>query len=223
MQTTRHMLKGGYIRSLIGYLIAASFIVSGCEPAADICDTDPYGCSQNTSNFLSITEGCPASPLEIEVGYGQTEFFPFSGKNDLPVEFGAQGGTHAYLAVRATGVAVDVTGKLKTFLRVWRENIPGCMRESQDDESPECRSLEASRNVMLGDGKALGIIPDSDSTQDGVRLVQVQETGLIIFSAPVGDSGSIEATIEDECGRIAKDIHWVGQAGPAAPAPADTE
>jgi hypothetical protein len=195
-------------------LAVAVLLTGACDTVANICDTDPYGCSQETGNFLSITEGCPSEPLTVDVGYGQGEFIAFEPQQDLPVEFGPQGGSHAWLGVLAKGVAIDVTGKLKTFLRVWVENVPGCMRESQDDESPECRSLLSSRNVLLGDGKRLNVLENMDETRAEQRLVDVSETGLIIFSAPIGDSGSIEATIEDECGRIAKAIHWVGNAGP---------
>jgi len=192
-----------------------SLILFGCGPdAADICETDPYGCSQDTGNFSPISEGCPSAPLAVEVGYGQNAFTAFEPSDDLSVVFGPQGGSHAWLAISASNVAIDVTDKLKTFLRVWVENEPGCMRESQDDEAPGCRTLRSSRNVLLGDGKALNVIQDEASTDGQPRLVRVTESGLLIFSSPVGDSGSIEATIEDECGRTAKAIHWVGLAGP---------
>ena len=193
--------------------LAVVMMVSvGCPDGASICDTDRYGCSQDTDEFTPVTDGCPKEPLTVTIGHGLTEFNTFESQADVPVEFGAQGGTHAYLALQASGVAINVTKRLKTFLRVWYEVEPGCMRENQDEEDASCRTLNASRNVLLGGERALNVVGGAPPEGEDA-LVQISEYGLIIFTAPT-DSGSIEVTIEDECGRVAKDIHWVGNAGP---------
>ncbi|MEC8025265.1 MAG: hypothetical protein VX223_15165 [Myxococcota bacterium] len=205
------------MKRVTGVLFAA-LIISSCDAGgADICDTDRYGCSQNTEAFTPVTEGCPNDPIVVRIGHGLTEFNPLETDYFPPVEFGPQGGSHAYLALEADGIAIDVTRRLKTFLRVWNEVERGCMKVNQDDEAAGCRTVESSRNVLLGDSVELNVVGATARGEDGDTLARISEFGLIVFTAPL-DRGSVEVTIEDECGRVAKDIHWFGGAGPASAA-----
>ena len=72
--------------------LAVSVLLTGaCDTVANICDTDPGARKKQVISYRSPKDALPNST--VDVGYGQGEFISFEPQQDLPVEFGPQGGS----------------------------------------------------------------------------------------------------------------------------------
>lgn len=124
-----------------------------------------------------------------EIGVGQEEFQPIEDGEVLTLAYGSQGGTHLWLAVRATGIArgnpllVDDTTPLVTV-----------RLSSSDGEIP----LEgtSARHVFDRDDEGRAVLA---GLQFVIDLWAIEAAGLS------GQPLRLDVEIEDACGTVVQD------------------
>lgn len=127
-------------------------------------------------------------PATLELGQGQDAWAPVAEGDTLPVDFGPQGGWHTYGTLRTTGLHVGDANADPPFVT---------MAVTADDGSFTGGYTDIQRFLLDG-GDGVGLLV-------GDRLILDVADGSEADGAEV----TIDARIEDVCGRSATDARGV--------------
>ena len=149
----------------------------GCpDDSLGDCRDDILGCQDNSHAFPTSPVCTYEADLNVKFGHGIDDFTPISNVTSLPLEYGPQGGNHAFVAIQISGVDLEKSPLIKATLAFY-------------DEGP-------SRVLTLGD--------ESDLVAD--ENGQITVPGIMIFNPIVFGSPGGAVKIEDMCGNTAVDL-----------------
>lgn len=166
----------------------------GGDVGFDRCEQDRYGCQD--LDEVPPLEGCTlSSELVVTLGQGLEAFAPLAAGEPLTLipgggGFQAGGGSHASVALRIEGAALDRYDVLGARLGVYEAHA--CTEAADGTRTCQGVAWVGNRSVLLGDGPELNVV-------EGV----VEEFGLTMIMQSEGiDALVLQAIVEDPCGRV---------------------
>jgi len=215
------------LTTALAVALAAS-MATGCGPSDDPCDQDAFGCASNGTMESGAT--CTSNDALVVVpGWGTSAFHTF----DTPpeIEFGAQGGSHFFAAVRVPNAEPQSYSQLLLELRLYRlvardeceryiadSLVSGTVPLPSDvTDAVEHSAPAAPMIVLYGDGSEppppagpSRCVEDAGVRAvvlgDGARMATLDTGGVeqrsLLMQLPwSGNEGMIVVKATDPCGR----------------------
>lgn len=168
-------------------LAAALLVIPACPdpgpPAGPPCEDDLTECDDDTSKFVEDPSCELSGDLELQFGEGEDSFSPL-GEGSMPqLEFGFQGGQHAWLGVRVENADLE-----RPQLKI-RVSMKMC---EVDCENPASWQTDNVRELVV-DGDQLAV------TDEG--YYEVTSLLVQVFNWSGFSQQGVDMLVTDPCGR----------------------
>ena len=153
------------------------------DPAGPPCGDDLTGCNDDTSSFVEDPSCELTGDLDLQFGEGEDSFTPLAEGEMPALEFGFQGGQHAWLGVQVRNADLE-----RTQLKI-RVSMRMC---DADCDNPASWATDNVRELVVS-GDQLRVTDEGYYEVDSILVQVFNWTGF-------AEQG-VDMLVTDPCGR----------------------